>query len=312
MALYVGIDGGGSKTRAVVAGRDLAPLGRGSGPASNASRTSLAHILEVVQEAVAEALNGAGATLEELRGLCCGLAGIEASGMALRLQMALTRSFQMRITLATDARIALAAATRGPVDGPGVVLISGTGAIAFGRSAEGREARAGGWGPLLGDEGSGYAIAREGLSAVLRDFDGRGPGTRLRSTVLASEGVTVPSELLQRVLRDSRPSEIAAFFPLVLDAARQGDGVACEIFQRAGDELALAVTTVVRQLGMEGEAFTVATVGGVFESGELVLGPIRSALAKAAPAASLAPAAFPPEIGAVRIAIAEEAKAGQA
>jgi len=312
VVLYVGLDGGGSKTRAVVAGPDLVPLGRGGGPPSNASRMSLSHILEVVQEAVAEALNGAGATLEDLVGLCCGLAGIEVSGMAERVQMALARSFRMRITLATDARIALAAATQGPVDGPGIVLISGTGAIAFGRRTDGREARAGGWGPLLGDEGSGYAIAREGLSAVLRDFDGRGPATLLRSTVLTSEGVSAPSELLQRVLRDSRPSEIAAFFPLVLDAARKGDEVALGIFQRAGAELALAVTTVVRELGMAGESFAVATVGGVFESGELVLAPIRSALARAAPRANLAPAAYPPEIGAIRIAIAEEARTGQA
>jgi N-acetylmuramic acid 6-phosphate etherase len=305
--LWAGIDGGGSKTRAVVCGDDLIPRGRGSGGPSNPSRTPIARVLEVLHEALEEALASAGVRAEELRGVCCGLAGIEATGLADRLRAGLEKSFESTaVALTTDARIALAAATTGPVGAPGVVLIAGTGAIAFGRNAAGEEARAGGWGPLLGDEGSGYAIAREGLSAVVRDLDGRGERTLLRSTVLSSEGVHTPAELLQKLQADSRPSGVAAFFPLVLDAAREGDEVSRAIFRRAGSELGLAVATVVRRLGMEREAFTVATVGGVFESGELILEPLRASIAGVAPGARVAPAAYPPEIGAVRLALAAE------
>ena len=306
---YAGIDGGGSKTRAVICGADLVPRGRGSGGPSNPSRTPMARVLEVLHEALEEALAAAGLPAGDLRGVCCGLAGIEATGLADRLRAGLERSFVgTNVSLTTDARIALAAATAGPVGAPGVVLIAGTGAIAFGRNAAGKEARAGGWGPLLGDEGSGYAIAREGLMAVVRDLDGRGSKTLLRTTVLSSEGVHTPAELLQKLQADSRPSEVAAFFPLVLDAARQGDEVSRAIFLRAGTELGLSVATVVRHLEMERETFTVATVGGVFESGDLILAPLREAIAPVAPGASVAPAAYPPEIGAVRLALAAEAR----
>jgi len=309
-ALYVGIDGGGTRTRAVVAGEDLVVRGRGTTGPSNASRGSLAHVMEVIHEALDDALSAAGVGQAEIQGICCGLAGVEATGLRDRLQRGLEKIFGYgRIQVTSDAQIALAGATHGPVDSPAVVLIAGTGAIAFGRNAKGDEARAGGWGPLLGDEGSGYAIAREGLMAVVRELDGRGPATLLRTSVLSSEGVGSPAELLQKLYRaDGGPSEVAAFFPLVLEAARQGDERCRQIFRRAGEELGLAISTIVRKLGMEETAFFVATVGGVFTAGELILDPIRSVLGPVAPAARVGPAAYPPEIGAVRIAIAADAE----
>ncbi len=308
-ALYVGIDGGGTRTRAVVAAEDLVIRGRGTAGASNASRGSLAHVMEVIHEALDDALSAAGVGQGDVRRICCGIAGVDATGLRERLQWGLEKIFGFgRIQVTTDARIALAGASEGPVGTPGIVLIAGTGAIAFGRNAKGEEARAGGWGPLLGDEGSGYAIAREGLMAVMRDLDGRGPDTLLRTTVLSSEGIGTPAELLLKVHRvDGGPSEVAAFYPMVLDAARQGDVLSLEIFRRAGAELGLAAVTVARKLGMLGDAFRVATVGGVFGAGALILDPVREALASVAPRATAGQAAFPPEIGAVRIAVAAEA-----
>jgi N-acetylglucosamine kinase-like BadF-type ATPase len=310
-ALYVGIDGGGTRTRAVVAGEDLVVRGRGTTGPSNASRGALARVMEVIHEAFDDSLSAAGVGQAEIRGICCGIAGVEATGLRQRLQWGLEKIFGYgRIQVTSDARIALAGATDGPEGTPAIVLIAGTGAIAFGRNAKGEEARAGGWGPLLGDEGSGYAIAREGLMAVVRELDGRGPATLLRTSVLSSEGVSSPAELLQKLHRADGSSEVAAFFSLVLDAARQGDEPSRQIFQRAGEELGLAVLTVVRKLGMEETHFPVATVGGVFAAGEMILDPIRSVLGPVAPAARIGPAAYPPEIGAVRIAIAADAEPG--
>lgn len=310
-ALYVGIDGGGTRTRAVVAGEDLVVRGRGTTGPSNASRGALAHVMEVIQEALGDALSAAGVGQAEIRGICCGIAGVDATGLRERLQWGLEKLFgDGRIQVTSDARIALAGATEGPVDTPAIVLIAGTGAIAFGRNTKGEEARAGGWGPLLGDEGSGYAIAREGLMAVVRELDGRGPATLLRTSVLSSEGVSSPAELLQKLHRAEGSSEVAAFFPLVLEAARRGDEPSRQIFRRAGEELGLAVSTVVKKLGMEETAFPVATVGGVFAAGGLILDPIRSVLGPVAPAARIGSAAYPPEIGAVRIAIAADAELG--
>jgi N-acetylglucosamine kinase-like BadF-type ATPase len=313
-ALYVGVDGGGTRTRAVVAGEDLVVRGRGTAGPSNASRGSLAHVMEVIHEAIDDALEGAGIGQGDVHGICCGVAGVDASGMKDRLQWSLEKIFGFGlIQVTTDARIALAGAGEGPVDAPGIILIAGTGAIAFGRNAKGEEARAGGWGPLLGDEGSGYAIAREGLMAVVRYLDQRGPDTLLRTTVLSSEGIGTTAELLHRIHRpDGGAAEVAAFFPMVLDAARQGDPISLEIFRRAGAELGLAVVTVARKLGMLEIGFRVATVGGVFAAGPVILAPIREILEPLAPKATVEPAAYPPEIGAVRIALAGDAAGGRA
>ncbi|HQR45860.1 MAG TPA: BadF/BadG/BcrA/BcrD ATPase family protein, partial [Thermoanaerobaculia bacterium] len=210
-----------------------------------------------------------------------------------------------KVLVVHDARIALAGALEGPVDGPGLVLIAGTGAIVFGRGADGTEGRTGGWGPVLGDEGSGYFIARQGLAAVVRDLDGRGPKTRIRDFLFASEGMKSSDELLQRIYRtDGGPADVAAYFPIVLKAAQAGDAEALRILGDAVEELALAVITLVRKLRLETETFGIATVGGVFSAGELILGPLREHVHTVAPNARLHPPAYPPELGAVRLALA--------
>ena len=118
-------------------------------------------------------------------------------------------------------RIALAGALGGPVDGPGLVLIAGTGAIVFGRGVDRTEGRTGS-GPVLGDEGSGDLDRRQEALAVVRDLDGRGPRTRIRDFLFASEGMKTSDELLQRTTGRTRAADVAAYFPIVLKAAREG------------------------------------------------------------------------------------------
>lgn len=304
--LFIGVDGGGSHTRAVVAGEDLVPKGRGSAGPANAATRPLPHVVAAVAEAVADAALAAGIEAGKAAGIACGLAGIEASGIAARLTEALEERYGRGKVLVThDARIALAGAVAGPVDGAGIVLVAGTGAIAFGRGTDGTEARAGGWGPVIGDEGSGYAIAREGLAAVVRDLDGRGGHTKMRDILFASEKVTSPDELLHRIYRtNGGPSDVAAYFPLVMSAAREGDVEALRILTEAGNELSLATVTVIRKLRLETEAFDVATVGGVFSAGDLILRPLREKVLAVAPRARLHLPVYPPEIGAIRLALA--------
>jgi N-acetylglucosamine kinase-like BadF-type ATPase len=304
--LFIGVDGGGSHTRAVVAGEDLAPKGRGSAGPANAASRPLPHVVAAVAEAVEDAAHAAGVSPVDAAGVACGLAGVEAAGISEHVVRALEARYgESRVLVTTDARIALAGAVSGPVDGPGVVLIAGTGAIAFGRGMDGTEARAGGWGPVIGDEGSGYAIAREGLAAVVRDLDGRGGHTKIRDILFESEKVATPDELLHRIYRsDGGPSDVAAYFPLVTSAAREGDVEALRILAGAAEELALAAATVIRKLQLEGEAFDVATVGGVFSAGELILRPLREEILSVAPRARLHRPAYPPEIGAIRLAVA--------
>jgi N-acetylglucosamine kinase-like BadF-type ATPase len=303
--LYVGVDGGGTRTRAIVTGSDLLALGRGASGPANASTVPVPRLVQSVTEAIDDALEAAGASRSDIAVVSCGLAGVEASAMKGRLVAAFEAVFGAgRVRITTDARIALAGALPDPAADSGAVLIAGTGAICFGRNAHGLEERAGGWGALIGDEGSASEIARRGLAAVARDVDGRGPRTKMREALHASEGTRSAVEMVQKLFRPGAgPTDTAAYFPIVLDAAKDGDEVALEILRWAGGELALTAVTVLRKLGIADDRVTVATVGGVFVAGELVLAPLRSHLLAGAPRASLGPPAYIPEIGAIRLAL---------
>jgi N-acetylglucosamine kinase len=173
-----------------------------------------------------------------------------------------------RLIVTTDAVIALAGATSA---GVGIAVIAGTGAIAFGRNAEGRVARAGGWGYVFGDEGSGFDTVRQALRAALRMEEGWGPPTRLRAALVGATGARDANDALHRFYGDEWPrARVAALGPLVDAAALEGDGVAIEILSRAAQELALLTAAVRRQLWKPGEAVEVATIGGAFQSRNLL------------------------------------------
>lgn len=304
-AFWIGVDGGGTRTRAVVAGEDLVPMGSGASGPANASTRPLPLVVETVLEAAGDAAASAAVAAAHAERVGVGLAGVESAGLVAPLTAALEEHFGAgRVLVTTDARIALAGASPGDPQGPGVVLIAGTGAIAYGRSAGGAEARAGGWGPLLGDEGSGYAIARQGLAAVVRDLDGRGPKTAIREMLFRSaRGIHTLEELLAKIYRsEGGAGDVAAYFPIVLAAAKAGDAEARRILGEAGRELALAALTVIRKLQLENSSFPVSTVGGVFSAGDLLVGPLAAALHAVAPGAQVGPPAYPPEIGAIRLA----------
>ncbi|MEO8587635.1 MAG: BadF/BadG/BcrA/BcrD ATPase family protein [Acidobacteriota bacterium] len=303
---FIGIDGGGTRTRAVVAREDLVPLGRGASGPANAATRPLPGVVESVREAASDAL--AAANLKDIppEAVVVGLAGIDSIRDRQPLLSALEAVFgRSRLLLTSDAQIALSGAAPERVDAPAVVVIAGTGAIAFGQGEGGATARAGGFGPLLSDEGGGYAIAREGLVAVVREIDGRGPPTAIKDLLFSTGGVSSLPELLERVYRsEGGAADVAAYFPVVLDAARRGDAEARRILGEAGRDLALAVVTVVRKLGLESVSFPVATIGGVFAAGAFVTDPLVEAIRRVAPLARVGPAAYPPEMGAIRLALA--------
>jgi N-acetylglucosamine kinase len=303
---FIGIDGGGTRTRAVVARKDLAPLGRGASGPANAATCPLPRVVESVQEAASDALAAANLRDVPPKTVVVGLAGVDSIRDRQPLLNALEAIFgKGRVLLTSDAQIALSGAAPDRVDAPAVVVIAGTGAIAFGQGEGGATARAGGFGSLLSDEGGGYAIARQGLVAVVREIDGRGPPTAIRELLFSTGGVSSLPELLERIYRsEGGAADVAAYFPVVLAAARGGDAEARRILAQAGRDLALDVVTVVKKLGLEGVSFPVATIGGVFAAGEFVTGPLAEAIRRVAPLARIGPAAHPPEMGAIRLALA--------
>jgi N-acetylglucosamine kinase-like BadF-type ATPase len=168
------------------------------------------------------------------------------------------------LMVTTDAAIALSGAT---ATGRGIAAIAGTGSIAFGRNGEERTARAGGWGYIFGDEGSGFDIARQALRAAVRMEEGWGPPTSLRQALLDSTGRRNADEVLHLFYTAEWPRvRVAALAPLADAAAAEGDAVAMVILNRAAIELAMLVGAVRSQLWKPGAPVDVAYIGGVFQS----------------------------------------------
>jgi N-acetylglucosamine kinase len=164
------------------------------------------------------------------------------------------------LTVTTDAAIALSGAT---ATGQGIAAIAGTGSVAFGRNAEGRTARTGGWGYVFGDEGSAFDIARQAVRAALRMEEGWGPPTSLRQALLDATGSRNANEVLHLSYTSEWPrSRVARLAPLADAAAAEGDAMATVILNRAAIEIALLVAAVRSQLWKPGEAVEVPHAGG--------------------------------------------------
>jgi len=265
--LILGLDGGGSKTLALLADATGRVLGCGTAGSSNYQNIGAAAAWAALDGAIAAAFADAGRPPGSLAAVCLGLAGVDRpEDRELFAGWAAERFGGAPAVIANDAEIVLAAGTP---DDWGVAVISGTGSIVFGRHATraGKMARAGGWGHILGDEGSGYAIGVAALRAVMCAFDGRGPATALTEAVLAHWGVAAPPDLVGRVYREEvGAAEIAALARLVDTAAGAGDAVACDILRQAGRDLALTVEAVVRRLGLSAPT-PCALAGGVIVNG---------------------------------------------
>ena len=278
-SLVFGIDGGGSHTVALLASGASGKwtiVGRGTAGPSNRQAVGKERALSALDEAVGAAFAAASMSRGPVASACLGLAGAD------RLDdQSMIRDWAERVHLAdrvevtSDAAILLAAGTP---QGWGLALIAGTGSIAFGRSAEGRRARADGWGYLLGDEGSAYAIVMSGLQAVVRAADGRGPATRLTERFLHRFGLSQPQELVAAVYRGGRDrADFAALAPLVLELIAEDD-VADAIVEQQAQELARAGQAVLRQLGMEGP-IPLALAGGLLLGSEVYRQRVLHALA---------------------------------
>lgn len=298
----LGIDGGGTKTHAVIADADCRMIAEGMSGGSNPVRLGVDEASRNIVEAVTDACREAGIRLDEIRAGCAALAGISQ-----RIHFdAMKESLDLRLgipnlQLVLDAEAALTGALDGQ---PGIVVIAGTGSIALGVNAEGQRARSGGLGPTLSDEGSAYDIARQALRAVVRSYDGRSPATVLTERLLDRLGVRTPAELPSVVYGDddSESVEIASLADVVTEAASDGDQVAREILLSAGRELGRLVASVVERLGMGTRAFRVACVGSVFKSAPVVLDAFREAVAGFAPRATVGKPLLSPAMGAVRLA----------
>src|SRR5215510_14736629 len=297
----VGVDGGGTKTEAVIIDANQRVIGEGQSGPSNPLRVGIAAAAAAVREAIDDACAAAKLRRGELIAAEIGLAGARRRELRERMRETLTRLDMGEIEVVTDADIALYGATDGE---PGLVVIAGTGSICCGINARGKRFCAGGWGPIAGDEGGGAWIARSALRAVAYASDGRGPKPSLIEVACSYLHVSTADDLATAIYAPTMTNErLAAFGKDVVEAADAKDAVAREIIMRGGAELGRAAVAVIRQLQMEREEFQVAYVGGVFRaSGELILKPLRAEVAKVAPRAYFQPPLFAPAVAAARMA----------
>jgi N-acetylglucosamine kinase len=264
MPLYLGVDGGQSGTTTVIGDETGRVLGTGeAGPCNHAAagegRAKLERaITQSLAAACAEAsLDPATVAFEAA---CFGMSGGPEHKEEILAGLIRAR----RHIVTTDAVIALAGATK---SGQGIIVISGTGSIAFGRNAAGQNTRAGGWGYIYGDEGSGFDIARQATRAIVRAEEGWGPPTRLRELFFDVTGARTANEMLHLFYTDAWPrSRVAKLAGTVDAAANDSDPVALDILQNAAQQLAILAGAVRAQLWPTGGAIELAYIGGVFES----------------------------------------------
>lgn len=295
----LGIDAGGTKTVCLLADGDGRILAEARAGAANLQASGELEVEKVLHQVMEDALGE-----RDLRpdAVCLGIAGVDrqrdseaVTGIMRRL------GFKSRTLVVNDALVALIA---GAGEGPGIVIVAGTGSIAYGRDASGRAARAGGWGYLLGDEGGGFWIGRAALSAVVRQFDGRGPATLLTDLVLEQLHLDSPRELIHAVYDHGMQRQAVSRMAVVVQgAAEAGDAVAREILGRAAGELAAAAASVAERLGMRGDVFPTVLAGGMFRVVPSLVADVADRIAEVAPRSDVRRLEVEPAVGAVTLAL---------
>lgn len=297
--VVLGIDGGGTKTRCLVADLAGQVLGEGLAGPANHHAVGVAGAAAAVMGAAQGALAAAGFALDDVGAVCAGLAGAGTVESQAAIAASLSFPAGTKVQVVPDARIALAGALGGK---PGVTVISGTGSIAFGVDARGQTLRAGGWGFMLGDEGSGYDIGRRAIAAALAVLDGAGPATSLGPTICEAWGLERIEQVVPRVYGDvaAAKTQIAALVPRVIAVAAEGDAVAASLLAGAGRDLGALAAAVVRRLALPASVEAlVAVTGGVLSGCAPVREAFRAALAELAPGARLIESEGGPAEGAV-------------
>lgn len=294
-ALYLGIDGGGTKTSFVVIDGDGRRLARHDEPTSYYLEIGFDALRALLHRGVQAALHASGATAGDIAHAFAGLPAHGEDSTRLAAFDALLAGVLPHSRVGNDMVCSWAGSLAGA---DGISLVAGTGSIAYGEW-QGRSARCGGWGEIFSDEGSAHWLARETLALFSRMADGRAEPGPLLDLVRRHFGLAVDLDLCAAINGQAARSELAQIARLTTAAAQAGDTQARQLLVRAGDELALLAAGIARNLALPaGTAVPVSYSGGVFAAGELVLGPLQAALARRLPGATLVRPRFGPELGA--------------
>jgi glucosamine kinase len=296
VAIFLGIDGGGSKTSCLV-GDEHSVRGSGEAGGSNLVRVGEVQAQQALAIAVQKACAAGSIRPEDIRRTCIGVAGAARPEISDRVRRMVAQMVSGDIEVVGDMVVAMEAAFG---EGAGVIVIAGTGSIAYGRNWKGETARAGGWGFAVSDEGSGHWIGRCAVAAALRARD-EGKIATLLGKLLEAWQLSDHEQLV--LTANAIPSpDFAGLFPVVLSAAESGDAIAGAVLTQAGNELAALARIVARHIFREGKAVPVAMSGGVFANSALVRESFHDRLRSEYSGTALNPTSAEPVLGALELA----------
>jgi glucosamine kinase len=297
----MGIDGGATKTLAAVLDLQASALHVGRAGPSNEDAVGAGEAVKALLAAADEGIRHAGIAGDDLAAAVLAVAGTDTDSVVEHVREARTDAW----IVINDVVGAWATATGA---GPGVAVISGTGSNVFGVGGSGDQSRAwraGGWGHLLGDEGSGYWLGVQSIKAALRDREASGPATALSAAACTFFGVACVEAVASHVYSKSlTKGEIAAFATETARAAQAGDAVACELYARGASELASQIAAVIDQTGLgDGDSFPVGLIGSAFKAGAVFVEPLTRAVCAHAPQARVRQVEMEPVGGSLLLAL---------
>ena len=296
MAVFLGIDGGGTKTTCAV-GDDTSLLASASAGPSNIIRVGEAQARSALHEVIRQAVRAAAVEARQIRRACVGAAGGARPQIAEKVLHIVAELIPGEIQVVGDTVIALQAAFK---DGPGVVVNAGTGSFAYGRNSLGQTARAGGWGFAICDEGSGHWIGRSAVTATVHAHDEGGSSILLQ--VINKAWRLENLDDLVRVANATPPPDFSSLLPHVLSAADAGDALARTVLTQAGAELAGIAKIVIGRLFSREPNVPVAMSGGVFRNSALVRQVFYNSLRSEYPNAKVGSMVIEPVNGALDLA----------
>ncbi|CAN5269643.1 BadF/BadG/BcrA/BcrD ATPase family protein [soil metagenome] len=284
--LFLGVDGGGTKTNIAIMDPDRQVIAQGVGGPSNPLRVGVETAVANIAKAVDAACDEYEISRGDIVSATLGLAGVRRQDIRERVRESFVSRYRITQThVTTDADIALYGTTLGKA---GLVVIAGTGSVCLGINDKGEKVMSGGWGPVAGDEGGGRGIAGEALHRVAKASDGRGELTKLSERAAEYFRASNVENLIGAIYAPQMDnSRIAGFARLVVETAQDGDKIAVEILEDAGHELGIAAAAVLKKLNLEKRKVPIGCVGSVFKAGELLTEPMTEIILKVAPKAYL-------------------------
>jgi len=301
MKYYIGIDGGGTKTKCVLTDNLLKILQTEESRAANPLAVGFEKSTECLFSLVVSVTEREKINFKSIESLGIGLAGVGRVENKERLQKTILEKFSFakdivqKIKIFTDAEIALEGAFKGKT---GAILITGTGSIIYGKKENGEIFRVGGFGKIIGDEGSGYSIGRKGLTAVAKYFDGRNGETALVKKISGQYGIQDSNQLINKIHMDN--FDIASTAKLVIDCADEGDDTCRNILDQESDELLFHVSVILKKMNVD--QLDLCLSGSLLTNENYYSRLLETKIRKTLPQVNIKQAVFPPEIGAILLA----------